>query len=64
MKQAGANSNRRVAGKPRVIVTRHLLPSIEARMEELFDTRLNREDRPLSRDGLVSAMNDALAGVS
>ena len=27
-------------------------------MEELFDTRLNREDRPLSRDELVSAMND------
>ena len=27
-------------------------------MEELFDTRLNREDRPLSRDELVAAMND------
>lgn len=58
MDQAGANSNRRVAGKPRVIVTRHLLPSVEARMEELFDTRLNRRDTAMSRDELGAAMRD------
>jgi glyoxylate reductase len=47
-----------VAGKPRVIVTRHLLPSVEARMEELFDTRLNRRDTAMSRDELGAAMRD------
>ena len=58
MDQTGENSSRRVAGKPRVVVTRHLLPSVEARMEELFDTRLNREDRPLAREELAAAMDD------
>ena len=58
MDQAGEKSNRRVAGKPRVIVTRHLLPSIEARMEELFDTRLNREDAPMPREALAAAMRE------
>lgn len=43
-------------GKPRVHVTRHLLPEIEARMSELFDVTLNREDRPLSRDEMIAAM--------
>ena len=50
--------HRRIDGKPRVIVTRHLMPSVEERMEELFDTRLNREDKPLTRDELVAAMQD------
>lgn len=58
MDDAGDNSNRRVAGKPRVVVTRHLLPSIEARMEELFDTRLNREDRPMTREELSAAVRE------
>lgn len=49
---------RRISGTPRVIVTRHLMPSVEARMEELFDCRLNREDRALSREELVAAMQD------
>lgn len=47
---------RRIAGKPRVHVTRHLLPSVEARMSELFDVVLNTEDRPLTRDELIEAM--------
>jgi glyoxylate reductase len=47
---------RRIAGKPRVHVTRHLLPSVEARMGELFDVVLNVEDRPLTRDELIAAM--------
>jgi glyoxylate reductase len=50
---------RRVHGTPRVHVTRHLLPSVEARMGELFDVVLNTDDRPLSRDELVAAMREA-----
>ena len=48
--------SRRVPGKPRVHVTRRLLPSVEARMNELFDVVLNTEDRPLSRAELIAAM--------
>ena len=47
---------RRVHGTPRVHVTRHLLPSVEARMGELFDVVLNTDDRPLTRAELVAAM--------
>jgi glyoxylate reductase len=50
---------RRVQGRPRVHVTRHLLPSVEARMAELFDVVLNTADRPLTRDELVAAMRDS-----
>ncbi|HEX4846719.1 MAG TPA: D-glycerate dehydrogenase [Novosphingobium sp.] len=50
---------RRVEGKPRVHVTRHLLPSVEARMGELFDVVLNVEDRPLTRDELIAAMRES-----
>lgn len=49
---------RRISGKPRVQVTRHLLPSVEARMAELFDVVLNIEDRPMTRDELIAAMQD------
>ena len=48
--------SRRVPGKPRVHVTRRLLPSVEARMNELFDVVLNTEDRPLTRAELITAM--------
>ena len=50
-------SARRVEGKPRVIVTRHL-PGVEPRMHELFDAVTNSEDQPFSRDDLVAAMQD------
>jgi len=50
---------RRVTGKPRVYVTRHLVPAVEARMAELFDVVTNTADAPLSRDELVAAMRDA-----
>lgn len=55
-------SSRRVSGKPRVCVTRKLLPSIEERMAELFDVVVNPSDLPLSRTELVAAMreNDVL----
>lgn len=50
---------RRVHGRPRVHVTRHLLPSVEARMGELFDVVLNRADRPLARDEMIAAMRES-----
>ena len=51
-------TSRRIDGKPRVHVTRHLLPQVEMRMSELFDVVLNVEDRPLSRNEMVAAMRD------
>lgn len=45
-------------GRPRVIVTRRLLPAVEARMTELFDVVLNLEDEPMSRDALAAAMRE------
>lgn len=50
---------RQIEGKPKVHVTRHLLPEVEARMSELFDVTLNTEDRPLSRNELVAAMRES-----
>ena len=35
--------------KPLVIVTRKLPDAVEVRMKELFNTRLNEADKPLSR---------------
>jgi len=43
---------------PKVIVTRRLPASVEHRMTELFDTTLNPNDEPLSRDALIAAMAD------
>ncbi|MGV3770537.1 MAG: 2-hydroxyacid dehydrogenase [Sphingobium phenoxybenzoativorans] len=43
---------------PKVIVTRRLPPSVEARMGELFETRFNVEDRPMNRAELAAAMAD------
>ncbi|NNC59301.1 MAG: D-glycerate dehydrogenase [Erythrobacter sp.] len=48
----------RVEGTPKVVVTRHLMPSIEARMRELFDAKLNTDDVPLTREQLAEAMAD------
>jgi len=45
--------------KPVVVVTRKLPEPIETRMMELFDTRLNRDDRPLSQDELAEAVKTA-----
>lgn len=51
-------AGRRLTTRPRVHVTRRLLPSVEARMGELFDVVLNTQDRPLTRDELIAAMRD------
>ena len=56
---ADRSSTRRVEGPPRVIVTRRLLPASEARMTELFDTRLSADDRALTREELAAAMQQA-----
>ncbi len=45
--------------RPRVIVTRKLPDLIETRMMELFDCKLNLDDRPFSRDDLAAAMAEA-----
>jgi len=45
--------------KPLVIVTRKLPDPVETRMMELFQTRLNLADRPMSRDELAAAMREA-----
>ena len=49
----------RRTAKPKVVVTRHLLPSVEGRLSELFDTTLNVADVPLTRDQLAHAMRTA-----
>lgn len=42
--------------KPVVIVTRRLPDEVETRLRELFDTRLNHEDKAFSRADLVAAV--------
>lgn len=49
---------RPLAHRPRVIVTRHLMPEIEVRLHELFDVTLNASDVPLTREQLAAAMHD------
>ncbi|EKS34904.1 MAG: glyoxylate reductase [Afipia broomeae] len=50
-----------VAGKkkPLVVVTRKLPDSTETRMRELFDTRLNLDDTPMTPDQLAEAIRTA-----
>jgi len=47
------------AKKPLVVVTRKLPDVIETRMMELFDTRLNVDDKPMSKAALVDAVAQA-----
>jgi glyoxylate reductase len=47
------------AAKPLVIVTRKLPQMVEVRMRELFDTRLNTDDRPMTKAELVDAVGAA-----
>jgi glyoxylate reductase len=48
-----------VKKKPLVVVTRKLPDSIETRMRELFDARLNLDDAPLTQEQLVEAVRTA-----
>jgi glyoxylate reductase len=45
--------------KPLVIVTRKLPDAIETRMMELFDARLNLDDKPMTQAQLVEAVKQA-----
>ena len=45
--------------KPLVILTRKLPDVVETRMCELFDTRLNLDDKPMSHAELAQAMREA-----
>ena len=45
--------------KPLVVVTRKLPDAVETRMMELFDARLNVDDRPMPRAALAEAMKTA-----
>lgn len=45
--------------KPLVVVTRKLPDTVETRMRELFETRLNADDRPLTQAELVEAVRTA-----
>jgi glyoxylate reductase len=45
--------------KPLVIVTRKLPDAIETRMRELFDTRLNVDDKPMDQAALIEAVKAA-----
>ncbi|MEX0591770.1 MAG: D-glycerate dehydrogenase [Xanthobacteraceae bacterium] len=45
--------------KPLVVVTRRLPNSVETRMRELFDARLNDDDHPLSQAELIEAVKSA-----
>jgi glyoxylate reductase len=45
--------------RPVVVVTRRLPDVVETRMRELFDTRLNLEDKPLESAELVEAVQSA-----
>ncbi|HWU25825.1 MAG TPA: D-glycerate dehydrogenase [Rhizomicrobium sp.] len=45
--------------KPLIIVTRKLPDAIETRMRELFDARLNVDDRPMGQSELIEAVQKA-----
>jgi glyoxylate reductase len=45
--------------RPLVIVTRKLPDVVETRLRELFDARLNIEDKPFTRDELIAAVKEA-----
>mgnify|MGYP003331690816 CR=1 FL=1 len=45
--------------KPKVILTRKLPETIETRMRELFDAKLNHDDKALSREQLIEAVQTA-----
>ena len=47
------------ARKPLVVITRKLPDQVETRMRELFDARLNLDDRPMSQAELVAAVKEA-----
>jgi glyoxylate reductase len=45
--------------RPSVIVTRKLPDVVETRMRELFNTKLNPDDTPMTQAGLIAAVKEA-----
>ncbi|MER8481037.1 D-glycerate dehydrogenase [Mesorhizobium sp. M1322] len=45
--------------RPLVVITRKLPDPVETRMRELFDARLNVDDRPMTQPELVAAVKEA-----
>ena len=45
--------------RPLVVITRKLPDPVETRMRELFDARLNLDDKPMGPDGLAAALGEA-----
>ena len=48
-----------MAARPKVVVTRRIPESVEAKAKELFDVRLNADDTPMSTEALQEAMRTA-----
>jgi glyoxylate reductase len=48
-----------MADRPLIIVTRKLPDVVETRLRELFDARLNLDDKPLGREELIDAVKTA-----
>jgi glyoxylate reductase len=48
-----------VRKKPLVVVTRKLPDSIETRMRELFDARINLDDQPMTPEQIAEAVRTA-----
>ena len=48
-----------MSAKPLVIVTRRLPEIIEARLMELFNTKLSLDDKPFSKNQLIDAVKEA-----
>ena len=47
------------SARTRVVVTRRLPEPVEARMQELFDVRLNADDEPMTAEEIAAAMAEA-----
>jgi len=48
-----------MSSKAKMIVTRRMPDAVEAQMRDLFDTTLNSEDTPLTKDQLIQAVHEA-----
>jgi hypothetical protein len=57
--QSASEQDMSVKKKPLVVVTRKLPDSIETRMRELFDARINLDDTPLTPEQLAEATRTA-----
>ena len=53
-----------MADRPLVIVTRKLPDVVETRLRELFDARLNLEDKPFTREELGKLLELASGGIA